>query len=73
LQVDGCETYGFPFNFYEVCADPPIDFEGGFRVNYIIYDFLIPFGLVFLLFTKPFLKNNFFRLYNIFLYLRFVI
>jgi hypothetical protein len=57
LQVDGCETYGFPYNFYEICADPPIDFEGGFKTNNFILDILILFGIVFLFKIKQLFKN----------------
>ena len=38
LYVDGCESYGLPFSFYEVCADPSPEFISGFKIKYLIFD-----------------------------------
>ena len=49
LYLDGCESYGFPFNFYEVCADPSPEFVEGFKIKYLFLDISIIVISVFLI------------------------
>ena len=58
LQVDGCKSYGFPFRFYEVCADLSPDFINGFKMKYLLLDISIISITVYLFLMLLFKKRG---------------
>lgn len=58
LQVDGCKSYGYPFRYYQVCADPSPDFIGGFKIKYLLLDISIIAIAVYLFLMLLFKKRG---------------